>query len=59
MSSTGTPYDEHQVMMSAETVWMPRKDWHDRFSSLKNVPPIFEWCGKPRLAVVAASLLSG
>ncbi len=44
-------------MMKADTVWMPRKDWHDRFNSLKNVPPIFQMVWEAAPGVVAASLL--
>ena len=43
-------------MMSAETVWMPRKDWHDRFHSLKNVPPIFGMVWEAAPGVVSASV---
>jgi ATP-binding cassette subfamily B protein len=43
-------------MMSADTVWMPKKDWHDRFNSLKNVPPIFRMVWEAAPGVVAASL---
>jgi ATP-binding cassette subfamily B protein len=42
--------------MSADTVWMPKKDWHDRFNSLKNVPPIFRMVWEAAPGVVAASL---
>ncbi len=44
-------------MMSADTVWMPKKDWHDRFHSLKNVPPIFRMVWEAAPGVTAASLL--
>jgi len=44
-------------MMNADTVWMPKKDWHDRFHSLKNVPPIFRMVWEAAPAVVAASIL--
>ena len=44
-------------MMNADSVWMPRKDWHDRFHSLKNVPPIFHMVWEAAPGVVAASLL--
>jgi ATP-binding cassette, subfamily B, bacterial len=43
-------------MISADTVWMPRKDWHDRFHSLKNVPPIFRMVWEAAPGMVAASL---
>lgn len=43
-------------MMSAETVWMPKKDWHDRFHSLKNVPPIFAMVWEAAPGVVSASV---
>jgi ATP-binding cassette subfamily B protein len=43
-------------MMSADTVWMPKKDWHDRFNSLRNVPPIFRMVWEAAPGVVAASL---
>jgi len=43
-------------LMSAETVWMPKKDWQDRFHSLKNVPPIFQMVWEAAPGVVAASL---
>jgi ATP-binding cassette subfamily B protein len=43
-------------MMSADTVWMPKKDWHDRFNSLKNVPPIFRMVWEAAPGMVAASL---
>jgi len=41
---------------SADTVWMPRQDWHDRFHSLKNVPPIFRMVWEAAPGVVAASI---
>jgi ATP-binding cassette subfamily B protein len=41
---------------SADTVWMPRQDWHDRFHSLKNVPPIFHMVWEAAPGVVAASI---
>jgi ATP-binding cassette subfamily B protein len=44
-------------MMNADSVWMPKKDWHDRFHSLKNVPPIFHMVWEAAPGVVAASLL--
>lgn len=43
-------------MMNADTVWMPKQDWHDRFNSLKNVPPIFRMVWEAAPGVVAASL---
>jgi ATP-binding cassette, subfamily B, bacterial len=43
-------------MMRADTVWMPKQDWHDRFHSLKNVPPIFRMVWEAAPGVVAASL---
>jgi ATP-binding cassette subfamily B protein len=43
-------------MTSADTVWMPKQDWHDRFNSLKNVPPIFRMVWEAAPGVVAASL---
>ncbi len=43
-------------MMSSDAVWMPKKDWHDRFNSLKNVPPIFRMVWEAAPGVVAASL---
>jgi len=43
-------------MMSGETVWMPKKDWQDRFHSLKNVPPVFHMVWEAAPGVVAASL---
>jgi ATP-binding cassette subfamily B protein len=43
-------------MMSGDTVWMPKQDWHDRFHSLKNVPPIFRMVWEAAPGVVAASL---
>ena len=43
-------------MMSADTVWMPKKDWHDRFNSLRNVPPIFRMVWEAAPGMVAASL---
>jgi ATP-binding cassette subfamily B protein len=43
--------------INADTVWMPRQDWHDRFHSLKNVPPIFRMVWEAAPGVVAASLL--
>ena len=43
-------------MINADTVWMPRQDWHDRFNSLKNVPPIFRMVWEAAPGVVAASL---
>ena len=46
-------------MMSGETVWMPKKDWQDRFHSLKNVPPVFHMVWEAAPGVVAASLFSG
>src|ERR1700686_1471864 len=46
-----------KIMKSADTVWMPRQDWHDRFHSLKNVPPIFRMVWDAAPGVVAASLL--
>ena len=45
-----------KIMKSADTVWMPRQDWHDRFHSLKNVPPIFRMVWEAAPGVVAASL---
>jgi len=44
-------------IMSAETVWMPKKDWEDRFHSLKNVPPIFHMVWEAAPGMVAASIL--
>ena len=44
-------------MMSGDAVWMPKQDWHDRFNSLKNVPPIFRMVWEAAPGVVAASLL--
>ncbi len=44
------------TVKSADTVWMPKKDWHDRFNSLKNVPPIFRMVWEAAPEVVAASL---
>jgi ATP-binding cassette subfamily B protein len=41
---------------TADTVWMPRQDWHDRFHSLKNVPPIFRMVWEAAPGVVAASI---
>jgi ATP-binding cassette subfamily B protein len=41
---------------NADTVWMPKQDWHDRFNSLKNVPPIFRMVWEAAPGVVAASL---
>jgi ATP-binding cassette subfamily B protein len=35
---------------------MPKKDWHDRFNSLKNVPPIFNMVWEAAPGVVTASL---
>jgi ATP-binding cassette subfamily B protein len=46
-----------KIMKSADTVWMPKQDWHDRFHSLKNVPPIFRMVWEAAPGVVAASLL--
>jgi ATP-binding cassette subfamily B protein len=43
--------------MITDTVWMPGQDWHDRFNSLKNVPPIFRMIWEAAPGVVAASLL--
>src|SRR5258708_10935042 len=43
-------------MINADTVWMPKQDWHDRFNSLKNVPPIFRMVWEAAPGVVAASL---
>ncbi len=43
-------------MINADTVWMPKKDWHDRFNSLKNVPPIFRMVWEAAPGTVAASL---
>ena len=43
--------------MNAETVWMPKQDWHDRFNSLKNVPPIFRMVWEAAPGVVAASIM--
>jgi ATP-binding cassette subfamily B protein len=43
-------------MMKADTVWMPKKDWQDRFNSLKNVPPIFRMVWEAAPGVVAISL---
>jgi ATP-binding cassette, subfamily B, bacterial len=43
-------------MMSTDTVWMPKQDWHARFNSLKNVPPIFHMVWEAAPGVVAASL---
>jgi len=43
-------------MIKADTAWMPRQDWHDRFNSLKNVPPIFRMVWEAAPGVVAASL---
>ncbi len=43
-------------MMGADTVWMPKQDWHDRYNSLKNVPPIFRMVWEAAPGVVAASL---
>src|SRR6202166_3868606 len=52
----GSQMTKMKKMMSAETVWMPRQDWHDRFHSLKNVPPIFGMVWEAAPGVVAASL---
>lgn len=41
---------------ASDTVWMPKKDWHDRFHSLKNVPPIFHMVWEAAPGVVTASL---
>ena len=46
-----------KIAMSGDTVWMPRQDWHDRFNSLKNVPPIFRMVWEAAPGVVAASLM--
>ena len=43
-------------ILKADTVWMPKKDWHDRFHSLKNVPPIFHMVWQAAPGVVAASV---
>src|ERR1700733_15266662 len=43
-------------IMKADTVWMPKKDWHDRFHSLKNVPAIFRMVWEAAPGVVAASV---
>src|SRR6266852_3820305 len=43
-------------MTSTDTVWIPKQDWHDRFNSLKNVPPIFRMVWEAAPGVVAASL---
>jgi ATP-binding cassette subfamily B protein len=45
-----------KIMKSADTVWMPKQDWHDRFHSLKNVPPIFRMVWEAAPGVVGASL---
>jgi ATP-binding cassette subfamily B protein len=45
-----------KIMTNAETVWMPKQDWHDRFNSLKNVPPIFRMVWEAAPGVVAASV---
>ncbi len=42
--------------MGVDTVWMPKKDWHDRFNSLRNVPPIFRMVWEAAPGVVASSL---
>jgi ATP-binding cassette, subfamily B, bacterial len=42
---------------SGDTVWMPKKDWHDRFNSLRNVPPIFRMVWEAAPGVVAASVM--
>ncbi len=42
---------------SENTVWMPKKDWHDRFHSLKNVPAIFKMVWQAAPGVVAASVM--
>src|ERR1700674_3268857 len=42
--------------ISADTVWMPKKDWHDRFNSLRNGPPIFRMVWEAAPGMVAASL---
>src|ERR1700692_2239129 len=44
-------------MRGSAAVWMTRKDWHDRFNSLKNVPPIFQMVWEAAPGVVTASLL--
>jgi ATP-binding cassette subfamily B protein len=45
-----------KTITTADTVWMPRQDWHDRFHSLKNVPPIFRMVWEAAPGVVAASI---
>src|ERR1019366_1030141 len=52
----GSHMTKMKKTIGADTVWMPRKDWHDRFNSLKNVPPIFCMVWEAAPGVVAASL---
>src|SRR6202035_3171932 len=44
-------------IMKSDKVWMPKQDWHARFNSLKNVPPIFQMVWEAAPGVVSASLL--
>jgi ATP-binding cassette, subfamily B, bacterial len=44
-------------IMKSDTVWMPKQDWHARFNSLKNVPPIFQMVWEAAPGVVSAGLL--
>ncbi len=45
-----------KMMMSRDGVWMPKKDWQDRFNSLRNVPPIFRMVWESAPKIVASSL---
>jgi len=45
-----------KIIKSHDTVWMPKKDWQDRFNSLKNVPPIFQMVWESAPKIVSASL---
>jgi ATP-binding cassette, subfamily B, bacterial len=45
-----------KIALSGDTVWMPKKDWQDRFNSLKNVPPIFQMVWESAPKIVSASL---
>jgi ATP-binding cassette subfamily B protein len=46
-----------EVVTTDNSFWMPRKDWHDRFHSLKNIPAIFRMVWEASPGVLAASIL--
>jgi ATP-binding cassette subfamily B protein len=45
-----------KTIMSTDTVWMPKQDWHARFHALKNVPPIFRMVWEAAPGTVTTSL---